>query len=98
MTQIKENNSSSVAILTSNKNMTSFCFDDQTIRFRTPDRLIRYTAVKEWDHGYIVVMAEYDGIGEVEEYIDLIPILKNLCIDENMFLEPIKNVEVKYEN
>ncbi len=40
----------------------------------------RFTEVKEWDNGYIVVMADYEGIGETEEYIDLLPILKNLYI------------------
>jgi hypothetical protein len=78
--------------------MTSFSFGNQTIRFRTPDKLIRYTAVKEWDKGYIVVMAEYDGIGEVEEYIDLIPILQNLYIDQATFLNPIKTVKIQYDN
>ena len=24
----------------------------------------RYTEVKEWDKGYIVVMADYEGLGE----------------------------------
>ena len=33
---------------------------------------------------------------EVEDYIDLIPILENLYIDADSFLEPIKEVEIKY--
>jgi hypothetical protein len=101
MAQVKnqkaDSNSQSVAFLSNQKNMTSFSFGNQTIRFRAPDKLIRYTAVKEWDKGYIVVMAKYAGIGEVEEYIDLVPILQNLYIDEKTFLSPIKTLKIKYD-
>ena len=41
-------------------------------------------------------MAKYEGINEVEEYIDLIPILQNLYYDIDTFLEPIKEVRVEY--
>lgn len=47
----------------------------------------RYTEVKEWDKGYLVVMADYEGIGITEEYIDLVPILKNLYINPGTFRE-----------
>lgn len=56
----------------------------------------RYTSVVEWDHGYLVVMAKYKNIGEVEEYIDLIPILDKLYYDVDQFLEPIKEVKIEY--
>lgn len=56
----------------------------------------RYTSVVEWDHGYLVVMAKYKNIGEVEEYIDLIPILDKLYYDVEQFLEPIKEVKIEY--
>ena len=80
----------------SNKgDMTSFIFGNYNIRFRTSSRLKRYTDVKEWDNGYIVVMADYDGIGITEEYIDLIPILKNLYINPSLFLNPIQTVKIK---
>ena len=52
--------------------------------------------VKEWDNGYIVVMADYEGMGENEEYIDLLPILKNLYINPETFLKPIKTVKIDY--
>ena len=42
-------------------------------------------------------MAKYKGMEEVEEYIDLIPILENLYIDINEFLENIKKVSIKYD-
>ena len=84
------------ALLSNKGDMTSFTFGNYNIRFRTPSRLKRYTEVKEWDNGYIVVMADYDGIGIIEEYIDLIPILENLHINPDTFLKPIKTVKISY--
>ena len=83
------------AILSHKEEMTSFKFGNYNIRFRTPSRLKRYTDVKEWDNGYIVVMADYDGIGITEEYIDLVPILKNLYINPSVFLKPIQTVKIE---
>ena len=83
------------AILSNKEDMTSFRFGNYNIRFRTPSRLKRYTDVKGWDNGYIVVMADYDGIGITEEYIDLVPILKNLYINPSVFLRPIQTVKIK---
>ena len=83
------------AILSNKEDMTSFKFGNYNIRFRTPSRLKRYTDVKEWDNGYIVVMADYDGIGITEEYIDLVPILKNLYINPSVFLKPIQTVKIE---
>lgn len=54
----------------------------------------RYVEVKEWDNGYIVVMADYEGMGITEEYIDLVPILENLYIDPATFLKDIKTVKI----
>lgn len=52
----------------------------------------------KWDHGYLVVMAKYaHNQDEEEEYIDLIPILKNLYYDAHKFLTPIKKVRVQYD-
>ena len=56
--------------------------------------LKRYVEVKEWDNGYIVVMADYEGMGITEEYIDLVPILENLYIDPATFLKDIKTVKI----
>ena len=83
------------AILSNKEDMTSFKFGNYNIRFRTPSRLKRYRDVKEWDNGYIVVMADYDGIGITEEYIDLVPILKNLYINPSVFLKPIQTVKIE---
>lgn len=85
------------ALLSNCGSMTSFRHGKHNIRFRTSPRLERYTAVKEWDSGYIVVMARYRGIGEVEDYIDLVPILHNLYINPSEFLKPIQTVEISYD-
>ena len=87
---------SSVALLSNQGDMTSFRYGNSNIRFRTPKCLKRYTEVKEWNKGYIVVMADYEGLGETEEYIDLLPILKNLYINPETFLKPIKSVKIDY--
>ncbi len=78
--------------------MTSFRYGNANIRFRTPKSLKRYVEIKEWDKGYIVVDADYEGIGLTEEYIDLEPILRNLYIDPKDFLEPIKSVKLLYND
>ncbi|MCC8120082.1 MAG: hypothetical protein LIP09_15245 [Bacteroidales bacterium] len=85
------------ATLYNNGDMTIFKFGGQIIKFKTSKKLERYTEVKIWNHGFIEVMAQYKGIGLVEEYIDLNSILENLYIDPETFLSPIEKVEVKYE-
>ena len=82
------------AILSNKGGMSSFRYSDCNIRFRTPLSLKKYTEVKEWDNGYLVVMADYDKIGLTEEYIDLIPILENLYIKPDEFLRNIKTVKI----
>lgn len=86
------------AVLSNYDGMTSFRYAGYNVRFRTPKILKKYVGVKEWDKGYLVVMADYDGLGVVEEYIDLIPILKNLYVDSEAFLKNIQSVKIgKYE-
>lgn len=82
------------AILTNDGEYTIFEFNNQKIRFATSKRLEKYTKVIEWDHGYLVVMAKYSGLDEVEEYIDLVPILNNLYYDTDKFLDSIKEVRI----
>lgn len=84
------------AIINNDNKYTVFSFRDDVIRFKTSSRLERYTKVLEWDNGYLVVMAKYENLGEVEEYIDLIPILENLYYDADAFLKPIKEVRIEY--
>ena len=82
------------AVLSHQGDMTSFRYADYNIRFRTPSILKKYVDVKSWDDGYIVVMADYEGMGITEEYIDLVPILKNLYIKPETFLKNIQTVKI----
>ncbi|RSX57738.1 DUF7724 family protein [Bifidobacterium samirii] len=76
---------------------TVFEYDGERIRFRAPYSLERYTNVKEWDHGYLVVDAQYRHNTEPEEeYIDLEPVLHDLYINADRFLDPIRKVEVSH--
>lgn len=83
------------AYLSNNKDCISFRYGNRNIRFKGPYSLDRIDNVKEWDNGYIVVMAHYhnqDGL--IEDYIDLPSILRNLYVDPDDFLKNIKRVEV----
>ena len=82
------------ATITNKGNYTIFEFDDQKIRFVTSEKLEKYTKVIEWDKGYLVVMAKYQKRPEVEEYIDLIPILERLYYDTEKSLKRIKEVRI----
>jgi hypothetical protein len=85
------------AYLSSKGGYTIFKFGDTELKFIAPYSLERYEKVVEWNHGYLVVMTKYSHNNELEEeYIDLIPILKSLYIDEDAFLNPIKEVRVEY--
>ncbi len=86
----------SCAVLSNDNEFTIFAFEDRVIRFRSPYSLEFYTQIKEWDNGYIVVLAKYKHEKEpIEEYIDLEPILENLYINQELFLGPIKEVVIK---
>lgn len=82
------------AVLTNSNGYTVFAFNGHQIRFMTSPKLEKYTRVVRWDHGYIVVMAKYQNLDEVEEYIDLIPILENLYYNVEEFLKPIEKVRI----
>ena len=86
------------AILSSFPKYTTFTFGDTVLTFRTCDGLERYTSVKTWDNGYIEVMAKYAQMpDEIEEYIDLLPMLDDLYMDSKSFLAPIKKVVIHYD-
>ena len=87
---------STEAILSNDGKYTVFTYGNTVVKFMTSPKLERYTKVLEWDKGYIVVMEQYNTVGEVEEYIDLVPILRNLYIDASQFLKPIKEVRLAY--
>ncbi len=82
------------AVLTNDGKYTIFEYDNQRIRFVTSDKLEKYTKIIEWDNGYMVVMAKYKEMPEVEEYIELIPILYMLYYDTETFLKLIREVKI----
>lgn len=78
------------AYLSNNGEYTTFTFRGCSLSFLTSKSLECYTRIKEWDNGYLVVMAKYSNRpNEEEEYIDLIPILEELDLDADTFLKPI---------
>lgn len=84
-----------MAVLNNRDGFTVFQYGKHTIRFRAPYSLERYTEIKEWDNGYLVVMAKYaHNPAPEEDYIDLVPILKNLFFDASAFLASIKGVRI----
>ena len=91
---VSEMTNSDCAILSSKGAYTSFSFRDTTITFLTSRDLDCHLKVLTWDHGYLVVLARYKSRPAEEEYIDLIPILTNLYMDPEVFLDPIKEVAI----
>lgn len=86
------------AYLSNDKDYTIFRYLDYVIRFQSPYSLEKYIEIKEWDKGYLVVLAKYAHNDKPEEeYIDLMPILEKLYIDADEFVDKIKKVSVKYE-
>lgn len=98
MSEQDDQTTKTTAILSSSGEYTTFSANGRTITFLTSKNLDRYTKVVEWDDGYIVVMCRMKSRPdeEREDYIDLIPILKNLYIDPVHFLSPIKEVSIQY--
>ncbi len=89
---------SDTAVLSSHDDFTTFSFGGKRLTFRTCSGLERYTRVLLWDHGYLEVMARYRHRDEeIEEYIDLAPVLDSLYMDKEAFLKPIKQVRIEYE-
>ena len=85
------------ASLSNKDEYTVFSFNGINITFLSSKRLEKYIEVKEWDDGYIVVMAKNVGENPHEDYIDLRPILENLYMNADEFLKDVKKVEVSYE-
>lgn len=85
------------AILSSFDKYTTFSFGGKTLTFRTCNGLEKYTKILLWDNGYIEVMAKYKHKDkEIDEYIDLTPVLEGLYMDKEKFLAPIKKVKIEY--
>ena len=74
-----------------------FSFRNRVIRFKAPYSLERYTSVKEWDNGYLVVIAKYRHNSKPEaEYIDLLTILHGLFINGQEFLKPLNGIAIAH--
>lgn len=85
------------AILSSFDKYTTFTYGGKTLTFRTCDGLEKYVKILKWDHGYIEVLAKYKQCkSEIEEYIDLEPILEGLYMNKDSFLDPISKVRIEY--
>ena len=85
------------AVLSSFDRYTTFSYGGKTLTFRTCDGLEKYTKIIRWDNGYLEVMAKYRQRDyEIEEYIDLEPILDRLYMDKAAFLKPIRKVRIEY--
>ena len=86
-----------VAYLSNRGRYTVFEFGDIRLMVIAPKPLERYLEVTEWDNGYIVVQTKYSVSPDaVEEYIDLVPTLKELYIDPEPFCSQIERVEVSH--
>ncbi len=86
-----------IAVLSSFDKYTTFSFGGTTLTFRTCNGLERYTKILLWDNGYIEAMAKYrHEENEIEEYIDLTPVLEGLYMNSEAFLKPIKEVRIEY--
>ena len=86
-----------IAILSSFDKYTTFSYAGKTLTFRTCDGLEKYIKIQKWDNGYIEVLAKYKDMDhEIEEYIDLEPILDGLYMDKESFLAPIREVRIEY--
>lgn len=83
------------AVLSNEGRMVSFSFGGKCIRFLGAKCLRRFTDVKKWRDGFIEVMADNGGRIE-EDYIDLVPILRNLYIDPAVYTAPIRKVALNY--
>ena len=91
------NNKNDTAYLYNDDRYTIFVYKDRVIRFVTSSSLDKYTNIKKWYNGYIIVDAKYTHNKDVEEeYIDLQHLLDNLYFDTKEFLKPIKKVELRY--
>ena len=83
-----------IAYLSNKDEYTFFKYGDRVIKFLTSKNLEKYTSVVEWDNGYLVVNSKNYGKEEEEDYIDLIPILKNLYMNPSEFLKGISEVRI----
>ena len=91
---------SETAYLSSHDEYTTFSVGDVTIKFFTGKGLKKYIRVKDWksEKGYLVVECENRDLSVEEDYIDLVPIMKNLYMDPNTILKGVREVRLSYVN
>ena len=70
------------AFLSNKDGFTVFKYGNYVIRFKAPYSLEKYMEVKQWDDGYLVVMAKYHHNQE-------------MYIIPEIFLKPIKEVRIQ---
>ena len=58
------------AFLSNKDGFTVFKYGNYVIRFKAPYSLEKYMEVKQWDDGYLVVMAKYHHNQEMEEVVE----------------------------
>jgi hypothetical protein len=76
------------AYLYNDGEFTIFQVGRQVIRFRTSPYLEKYTEIKEYDNGYIVVMSKLSTLDAPEEdYIDMEYIFRKLELDKGVLSE-----------
>ena len=61
------------AYLSNKEGFTIYRYQENIIRFKELYSLEKYTKIKEWDNGYLVVMAKYKHNKQEEEGKEKIP-------------------------
>ena len=87
------------AYLSNEGRYTIFEYNGTRQKIIAPEPLVKYLKINEFipEKGYIAVLTDYSCFKQPEEeYIDLIPTLKNLLIDADAFLKPIKKLKLRY--
>lgn len=83
------------AYLYNEGNYTFFKVGREIVKFKTSPYLENYTEIKEYDDGYMVLMAQLSTIPEPDEdYFDMVGIFKELELDTSV-LSQISEVIIK---
>lgn len=94
-------NDNETLYLSSEGRYTIFEFRDTRIKMISSKALDKYLNVTDFrpQIGYIAVMTKFKCWEEPEEeYIDILSTLDELLIDRDSFLNPIKNIEIRYDD
>ena len=86
------------AYLSNEGRYTIFEYNGTRLKIIAPEPLVKYLKINEFipEIGYIAVLTNYSCFPQhEEEYIDLRPTLRNLMMDADAFLKPIKKLEIR---